>query len=59
MPASSTPVARVLVGVRLPVRLVKWMRETAGKRGMTLQRFVEQRLTMDMIRARMRDKKGN
>jgi len=57
MPASPKPVNRVLVGVRLPVRLVKWMRETAEKRGMTLQSFVEQRLTMDMIRARLRDKK--
>jgi hypothetical protein len=53
---TSKPVPRVLVGVRLPVRLVQWMRETAEKRGMTLQSFVEQRLTKDMIRARMRAK---
>ncbi len=49
---------RVLVGVRLPAPLVKWMRETAAQRGMTLQSFVTQRLTMDMIRMRNNTKKG-
>ena len=49
---------RVLVGVRLPAPLVKWMRETAERRGMTLQSFVTQRLTMDMIRERNQKKGG-
>ena len=52
------PTRRVLVGVRLPAPLVKWMRETAERRGMTFQSFVAQRLTMDMIRSRTTTKKG-
>ncbi len=59
MPTSSKPVKRVLVGVRLPVPLVEWVKAAADKRGMTLQRFVEQVMTLYMIRAKMRDKKGH
>src|SRR6266513_161455 len=52
MPTSANPTPRVLIGVRLPLRLVDWIKTTADKRGMTVQRFVEQRLTMDRIRIR-------
>ena len=57
MPTAVKRTPRVLVGVRLPLPLVHWMRQTAERRGMTLQSFVTQRLTMDMIRMR-NQKKG-
>ncbi len=57
MPPTVKRSPRVLVGVRLPVPLVRWMRATAERRGMTLQSFVTQRLTLDMVRARHTTKK--
>jgi predicted DNA binding CopG/RHH family protein len=58
MPTSTKPTPRVLFAARLPAPLVAWIKATADKRGMTVQSFVTQRLTMDMIRMRTSKKKG-